>query len=53
MRRNRLVIACNLGTAATSVPVSGELVLSWNSPSIGAKATELPGHSSAILRSRA
>jgi maltooligosyltrehalose trehalohydrolase len=53
MRRNRLVIACNLGTAATSVPVSGELVLSWNSPSIGAKAAELPGHSSAILRSRA
>ena len=53
MRRNRLVIACNLGTEATSVPVSGELVLSWNSPSIGAKATELPGHSSAILRSRA
>jgi maltooligosyltrehalose trehalohydrolase len=53
MRRNRLVIACNLGAEATSVPVSGELVLSWNSPSIGAKATELPGHSSAILRSRA
>jgi maltooligosyltrehalose trehalohydrolase len=53
MRRNRLVIACNLSTEATSVPVSGELVLSWNSPSIGAKATELPGHSSAILRSRA
>jgi maltooligosyltrehalose trehalohydrolase len=53
MRRNRLVIACNLGTEATSVPVSGELVLSWNSPSVGAKATELPGHSSAILRSRA
>jgi maltooligosyltrehalose trehalohydrolase len=53
MRRNRLVIACNLGTEATSVPVSGELVLSWNSPSIGAEATELPGHSSAILRSRA
>jgi len=53
MRRNRLVIACNLGTEATSVPVSGELVLSWNSPSIGAKATELPGHSSTILRSRA
>jgi len=53
MRRNRLVIVCNLGTEATCVPVSGELVLSWNSPGVGANATELPGHSSAILRSRA
>ncbi len=50
MRRNRLVIACNLGTEATSVPVSGELVLAWNSPTVGDKTTELPAHSFAILR---
>ena len=50
MRRGQLAIACNLGTQAVSVPISGELVLAWDSPIVGAKATELPPHSFAILR---
>ncbi len=50
MRRGRLVIACNLGVAATSVPVVGEVVLAWDPPNIGETATELPAHSFAILR---
>ncbi|SON63293.1 Malto-oligosyltrehalose trehalohydrolase [Mycobacterium simulans] len=50
VRRNQLAIACNLGARATSVPVSGSLVLAWEPPCIGAKATELPAHSFAILR---
>jgi len=50
MGRNRLVIACNLNTKATKVPVSGELVLAWDEPKIGDKATELPAHSFAVLR---
>lgn len=50
MRRNRIAIACNLGTDAASVPVTGELVLAWDAPSIGDKATVLPAHSFAILR---
>jgi maltooligosyltrehalose trehalohydrolase len=50
MRRGRLVIACNLGTEATSVPAGGELLMAWNSPSVGDKTTELPAHSFAILR---
>lgn len=50
LRRNRIAIACNLGIEATSVPVSGELVLAWDSPNIGAEATLLPGQSFAILR---
>lgn len=50
MRRNRIVIACNLGTDARSVPVSGELILAWDSPSVGATTTVLPPHSFAILR---
>jgi len=50
LRRNRIAIACNLGTEAASVPVSGELVLAWDSPVVGDRNTELPGHSFAILR---
>ncbi len=50
MRRGQLAIACNLGTQAVSVPISGELVLAWDSPIVEAKATELPPHSFAILR---
>jgi maltooligosyltrehalose trehalohydrolase len=50
MRRNRLVIACNLGAETTTVPISGELVLAWDAPKIGDEATDLPAHSFAILR---
>ena len=50
MRRNRLVIACNLGTETTTVPVTGELVLAWDTPTVGDEATELPAHSFAVLR---
>jgi len=50
MRRGGLVIACNLGTDAVRVPVTGELVLAWDSPAIGDDITELPAHSVAILR---
>jgi maltooligosyltrehalose trehalohydrolase len=50
MRRGQIVIACNLAAEATSAPVSGQLVLAWNSPIVGAKTTELPAHSFAVLR---
>ncbi|BBX96148.1 malto-oligosyltrehalose trehalohydrolase [Mycobacterium lacus] len=51
MRRNRIVIACNLGTEAARLPVGGELVLAWEQPAIGDRATKIPAHSFAILRS--
>ena len=51
LRRNRLMIACNLGTEPTTLPVTGELVLAWDRPEIGGETTELPAHSFAILRS--
>ena len=51
LRRNRLMIACNLGTEPTTLPVTGELVLAWDRPEIGGGTTELPAHSFAILRS--
>ena len=50
LRRNRLTVACNLGTDSTAVPIIGELVLAWSEPKIGDTTTDLPGHSFAILR---
>ena len=50
LRRNRLAIACNLGAEATTVPVSGELVLAWATPTCNGETTDLPAHSFAILR---
>jgi maltooligosyltrehalose trehalohydrolase len=50
MHRGRLAVACNLGTAATDVPFTGEVVLSWDSANVGATTTELQPYSFAILR---
>ena len=50
LRRNRLAIACNLGAETTTVPVSGELVLAWDTPTVNCETTDLPAHSFAILR---
>lgn len=50
MRRGQLAIACNLAAEATSVPITGALVLAWDAPVIGAETTVLPAHSFAILR---
>ena len=50
MRRGGLVIACNLGVEPVTVPVTGDLVLAWDSPAIGDRTTDLRPHSLAILR---
>jgi maltooligosyltrehalose trehalohydrolase len=50
MRRGQLVLVCNLSEAAVSVPVSGELVLAWGSPTFENETTQLPGQSFAVLR---
>ena len=50
MRRGRLVIACNLGAAAVTVPFTGEVVLCSASPDVAASVTELQPYSFAILR---
>ncbi len=39
MHRGALAIACNLGTDAVDVPVTGEVVLAWGEPTVGAKST--------------
>lgn len=51
MRRGSLAVACNLGTEAVEVPVTGDVVLAWGEPATGADATRLDGHSFAIVRS--
>ena len=51
MHRGSLAIACNLGTEAVDVPVTGEDVSAWGEPKVDAEATRLEGHSFAILRS--
>ena len=51
VRRGRFRIACNLGPDAVVVPVGGEPVLWWDTPTpneTGA-ATTIPGHSFAVL----
>jgi maltooligosyltrehalose trehalohydrolase len=45
-----LAIACNLGSEAVDVPVTGETVLYSATPSIGATSTALQPYSFAILR---
>nr|WP_090277979.1 malto-oligosyltrehalose trehalohydrolase [Mycolicibacterium komanii]CRL73324.1 malto-oligosyltrehalose trehalohydrolase [Mycolicibacterium komanii] len=50
MHRGSLSIACNLGTDAVDVPVTGEVVLAWGEPEAGATSTRVPGHSFAIVR---
>jgi maltooligosyltrehalose trehalohydrolase len=50
MRRGGFAIACNLAEQDVDVPVTGETVLSWGEPQIGAEATRLGGHGVAVLR---
>jgi maltooligosyltrehalose trehalohydrolase len=50
LRRGAFAVACNLGTEAVSVPVTGEVVSASDEPAVGAEGTRLVGHSFAILR---
>ncbi|GAT09496.1 malto-oligosyltrehalose trehalohydrolase [Mycolicibacterium novocastrense] len=50
MHRGSFSIACNLGAEAVEVPVTGEVVLAWDQPEVGATSTRVPGHSFAVVR---
>ena len=52
IHRGGLRIACNLGAAPVTVPVSGEVILAWGEPKVEADGTKLPAHSFAILSVR-
>ena len=47
--RGRLRIVCNLGAEQVRIPVTGEVVLAWDEPTVDADSTVLQGHSFAIL----
>ncbi|MCZ8379672.1 malto-oligosyltrehalose trehalohydrolase [Mycobacterium sp. CPCC 205372] len=50
MHRGAFAVACNLGADPVTVPVTGEVVLSWDEPAVEGDSTRLPGHSFAVLR---
>jgi maltooligosyltrehalose trehalohydrolase len=50
MHRGSLAIACNLGAQAVEVPVTGEVMLAWDEPTVGPTSTTLPARSFVILR---
>ena len=43
MHRGAFAIACNLGTEAVDVPVTGEVVLAWDEPTVDAKPPDWTG----------
>ena len=48
--RGRLRIVCNLGAEAVKAPLTGDVVLAWDEPSVDADGTVLAGESFVILR---
>lgn len=50
MHRGGLSIACNLGAEPVDVPVTGDVVLAWDEPTVGNETARLGGHSVAVLR---
>ena len=50
--RGRLRIVCNLSAEQVRVPVSGDVVLAWDEPTVDADGTVLQGHSFAMLSVR-
>lgn len=50
MRRGALAIACNLGTEAVDVPVTGDVVLAWGETAEGKQSTSMGAHSVVVLR---
>ena len=52
MHRGSLSIACNLGTDAVTVPVTGDVVLAYGEPAPEGDGTRLDGHSFAVVRTQ-
>ncbi|MDG4668862.1 malto-oligosyltrehalose trehalohydrolase [Mycobacterium sp. 236(2023)] len=50
MHRATLTFACNLGTEAVDIPVTGDVILAWTPPIVGSQTTRVDGHSVAVLR---
>ncbi|GBG38538.1 malto-oligosyltrehalose trehalohydrolase [Mycobacterium montefiorense] len=50
LSRGQLRIVCNLGAEPVTVPVAGDVVLTWGEPTGSGEGTTLDGYSVAILR---
>ena len=50
MRRGPLSVGCNFGANPVRLPVSGDVVLASDEPTVQGSQTMLPGHSFAVLR---
>jgi maltooligosyltrehalose trehalohydrolase len=50
LRRGALAIACNLGDAPATVPVAGDVVSAWGTPTVDGDRTVLAAQSFAIIR---
>ncbi|UZJ23504.1 malto-oligosyltrehalose trehalohydrolase [Rhodococcus antarcticus] len=42
-------IACNLSEVTVEVPITGDVLLAWGTPAVGATSTSLPGESFVVL----
>lgn len=51
LRRGGIAVAANLGSASARIPVTGSVLLAWDTPTVGSAMTTLPGHSVTVLRS--
>ncbi|WP_111509952.1 malto-oligosyltrehalose trehalohydrolase [Mycobacterium kyogaense] len=50
MHRGGIAVACTLGESDADVPVTGDVLVSWGDPEVGAETTRMAGHSVAVLR---
>ncbi|PRC44291.1 malto-oligosyltrehalose trehalohydrolase, partial [Mycobacterium sp. ITM-2017-0098] len=50
MHRGAVAVVCNIGEHPVDVPVTGDVVLAWTEPTVGARTTRIDGHSVAVLR---
>lgn len=50
VHRGALAIVANLAETSATVPVTGEIVIAWAPPTLGAETTTVDGQSFAILR---
>ncbi|MDY7000050.1 MAG: hypothetical protein SW019_25970 [Actinomycetota bacterium] len=39
-----------MGTEPVDVPATGEVLLAWDQPEVGAQSSRLAGHTAAVLR---
>ena len=49
VHRNTIRVACNLSDVTVEVPVTGEVLLAWGTPAVGATSTTVAAESFVVL----